>query len=422
MKTSSGSVGLTLWVVVMISALGATMALGQGPVDGTAVDATPDAAVQSVVLHPVKDTWVDALSPGSSWGSADYLRVGNGVCPGGFITTDARALIQWDLSSIPPGAEILEARLRMYQLGYSGDPSLNIRMRMLRADGWWPENMQWSDLPALGGGVGYAWSTGGTGWRDLWNMRTRVQEWVSGSVPNHGVEVWDDMGSFGTQECNQRVFDSREGANKPQLVVEYRVPENTPTPTRTRTPTRTAVVAHRVYLPIVLKRSPGVLSITLGKNNIERGLVLDYGGDADTEVVLAGSPAVEARRTGNGQALPAADGNQAGDSYLQIRVGDSHIYAGSPTTRVRIVVEHLDQGSDTFSLQYDALSGGPFSDGRFKDAGAVSKTNSGAFRTVVFTLNDASFGNRDNGADFRISDNGDGAETIRRVTVTLLFP
>jgi len=103
-------------------------------------------------------------------------------------------------------------------------------------------------------------------------------------------------------------------------------------------------------------------------------------------------------------------------------VDDSHIYAGSPTTRVRIVVTYLDQGSDSFSLQYDALSGGPFSDGRFKDAGMIPKTNSGGFRTAVFTLNDVHFANRDNRADFRIVDNGDGAETIRRVTVTLLFP
>jgi len=211
-------------------------------------------------------------------------------------------------------------------------------------------------------------------------------------------------------------------------------PENTPsptarpsaTPTRTgipdRTPTRTATLgpvgAHRVYLPIVLKRSPGVLSITLGQNNVERGLFLDYDGDDDTEVVWVGNPAVEARRTGNRQALPAADGNQIGDSYLQIRVDDSHIYAGYPTTRVRIEVEYLDSRSDTFSLQYDALTGGPF-----KDGGMVSKPDCGGFRTAVFTLNDVNFANRiDHGADFRIADNGDGAETIRRVTVTLLFP
>ena len=205
-------------------------------------------------------------------------------------------------------------------------------------------------------------------------------------------------------------------------VWRFTTGEHIPLPENTPTPTRGPSGAYRVYLPIVLKRSPGVLSITLEQNNIERGLFLDSGGDVDTEVVLAGSPAVEARRTGNGQALTSADGNQIGDSYLQVNVDDSHVYAGSPTTRVRIEIKYLDQGSDTLSMQYDALSGGPFSDGRFKDAGAVSKTNCGEFRTAVFTLNDAYFADRGNGADFRISDNGDGAETIRRVTVTLLFP
>ena len=45
------------------------------------------------------------------------------------------------------------------------------------------------------------------------------------------------------------------------------------------------------------------------------------------------------------------------------------------------------------------------------------KTGSGEYRTAVFNLCNANFANRDNGADFRLADNGDGAETIRAVRV-----
>lgn len=50
------------------------------------------------------------------------------------------------------------------------------------------------------------------------------------------------------------------------------------------------------------------------------------------------------------------------------------------------------------------------------------KTNSGQWRTAVFDLCDADLANRDLGADMRIADWGDGAETIHRVALTLLSP
>lgn len=176
-----------------------------------------------------------------------------------------------------------------------------------------------------------------------------------------------------------------------------------------------------VYLPLLTKDFLE-LSIRLGQDNAERELVLQSGGDVDTEVVTAGSPPTQARRTGNGQALPSADGNQIPDSYAQFDAADEVILAGAPTTRLRIGVEYLDQGTDSFSIQYDALSGGPFGDGRFVNTTSVNKSDSGQFRTAVFDVCDAHFDNRDNGADFRIDDHADGPETIRRVTVALLPP
>lgn len=189
----------------------------------------------------------------------------------------------------------------------------------------------------------------------------------------------------------------------------------------TSTPTSTDYL---MYLPIVLRNwsAPTTLSIVLGREDFEEGLYLDHGGDVDTEVVTVGSPPVEVRRTGNGQVLPSWDGNQISDSYIQFRADDSIIFAGDPTTRVRIEVYYFDQGTDTFNIQYDALGGGPYGDGRFKGTDFIFKTDTGRFKTAIFTLCDVFFANRDNGADFRIDDRNDGAETVRRVRVTLLPP
>jgi len=146
----------------------------------------------------------------------------------------------------------------------------------------------------------------------------------------------------------------------------------------------------------------------------EFGLYLDRGGDVDSEVISVGDPAREGLRTGNGSPLPAPDGNATGDYYLQFKVDDQFLFQGKPATRVQIEVEYLDQGTDHFSIEYDALAG------MFSSTGAVAKTDSGEIRTATFPLCDAYFANRDNGADFRISDWGDGPETIVSVRVSRL--
>jgi predicted amidohydrolase YtcJ len=149
------------------------------------------------------------------------------------------------------------------------------------------------------------------------------------------------------------------------------------------------------------------------------GLTLDSGGDVDVEVVIIGELG-DAFRTGNGRVLPSADRNTVPDWYMQFQIDDDFMFQGSPTSKVRIEVEYLDDGTDQFNIQYDASSGGPFGNGQFKETDVVVKTGTGDFKTAIFTLSDAYFANRDNNADFRISDFSDGAETIRRVIVTLL--
>jgi hypothetical protein len=164
----------------------------------------------------------------------------------------------------------------------------------------------------------------------------------------------------------------------------------------------------------VTENEPLMLSITLGDQITNNGITLDSGGDVDTKKVQIDG--MEARQSGNGVALASADGNSVPDSFFQFNVDDKRMYAGSPTSQVRVEVDYLDQGADSFSLEYDAspTSG---SKGIFSGGGAVAKTDSGEIRTAVFTLRNAHFANRDNGADFRFGDDLNGSEIIREVRV-----
>jgi hypothetical protein len=179
--------------------------------------------------------------------------------------------------------------------------------------------------------------------------------------------------------------------------------------------------AMRVYLPVVLKGLQP-LYIILGETNQSHGIVQNHGGDKDTEVVVAGVPLLEGRRMGNGRALPNPDGNDVPDHFMQFNVDDGAIFAGEPTTRVIVEIEYLDEGTDQFGLQYDALDSVTPGDGEFKEAGWFTKTGTGRWRTLRIVIEDAFFGDRDQDADFRLDDASDGADTIRRVEVRLLLP
>jgi predicted amidohydrolase YtcJ len=161
-------------------------------------------------------------------------------------------------------------------------------------------------------------------------------------------------------------------------------------------------------------------SVMIDFDHTSHGISLGAGGDVDTEIVTVGDPQEQAWRSGNGQVLPAGDGNQVRDWYMAFQVDDEFIYQGSPTTRVRIEIEYLDEGNDQFNIQYDAVSDSSSEEIGVKESELVTKTDSGEFKTAVFILSDAYFGNRTNEADFRLSDYSDGAEIIRRITITLL--
>ena len=164
-----------------------------------------------------------------------------------------------------------------------------------------------------------------------------------------------------------------------------------------------------------------IVDVVFDADHTEDGLHTRDGFDYDVEVVTVGENQVMAWRTGNGQIFSSPDDNLSKDYYMEFIIDNDALFQVPLYRMVYIEVEYFDEGTDTFRIQYDAHRGGPYGSGIFKDTDPFNKTDSGEFRTAVFKLPDAFFKHRDNGADFRIDDCGDGAETIRRVKV-ILFP
>lgn len=156
-------------------------------------------------------------------------------------------------------------------------------------------------------------------------------------------------------------------------------------------------------------------SVSLSPVTGSEDLRMLEGGDVDS--VLQQTSGIDVYRTGNGDALSSPDANTVQDYYLAFDVDDDIFFAGEPASRVTILIEYLDIGTDSFILQFDGISGGENGAGLFKPTRAEIKTGTGELRTATFTICDPSFRNRNNDADFRLADNGDGPEYIHRVEV-----
>jgi hypothetical protein len=107
-----------------------------------------------------------------------------------------------------------------------------------------------------------------------------------------------------------------------------------------------------------------------------------------------------------------------GNPYMYFDVDDAYMLGGSNV--VSVTVTYLDQGTDTWRLEYDSVAD-PYAVG-FE----VQKQNTGQWLTVSRLLTDAHFANRQDGGpsqpgqDFRIYNADDGDDILHLVSVARL--
>jgi len=198
----------------------------------------PAAASTTIPLYPEADTWIDGEFVDNNYGTQNLLVVGSDDCPGVEFPHLGRAMLRFNLSSIPPGQIIESATLSLYSRYMTSDPpssNLIITAHLVRYP-WGETTITWHDTPDyttaysgknVGPGLGVYYD---------WDATSMVTAWYTGEHDNNGLILVSSQES----SCNQRQFDSREGANDPVLQVTYG--EATATPTHTATKTRTPTV------------------------------------------------------------------------------------------------------------------------------------------------------------------------------------
>lgn len=207
--------------------LKATFATGQSssptptPTATLTPTATPTQPLSgSVTLTSVADAVVFEGFPTANISTTGDMWVGydDSLDPDGKIV---RSVVKFNLSSVPGGAQVQSAKLRIYYLGYWDYANVYDSIRAYQATGDWSESsVNWNNKPNAGQGYGSVnvASNSNWAWFEL-DVKDLVQNWLNGSMANYGIVLrgQEESGS----NSSWRSFSTREGPNPPQLVVNY---------------------------------------------------------------------------------------------------------------------------------------------------------------------------------------------------------
>jgi len=179
----------------------------------------PPLVTRTVTLYSVADACVMEGRSSYNFGSTTDMWVGydDYLDPDGKIV---RSLVRFDLSSIPAGATINSATLRLYLVGSWDYPGKTRTITTYRTSSSWSEpSVTWNNKPSYAEAYGSAGVTHGS---DVWysfDVTNLVRGWVNGTWPNYGIMLRGP--EWSGSDSSWKSFATRESSYDPQLVITY---------------------------------------------------------------------------------------------------------------------------------------------------------------------------------------------------------
>jgi len=187
-----------------------------------AVAQEPTLGAVDVTLAAAADAYVDEGQPQQNHGSDELLNVRSSR------GDNARTFVAFDLSSMPPGASLLYARLTLCV----SDPPLSERTYLCQRvmSSWAEGSISWANQPQANSMYGSSCPVGPSSESVTWDVTDQVQKMLNG-IPQHtwssfGWEIFDDTEDSSIGHSTS--FYSRQyatEANRPQLVIRFLPPK-----------------------------------------------------------------------------------------------------------------------------------------------------------------------------------------------------
>ena len=153
------------------------------------------------------DAWANQSSPTTTTGADTVLKVTAKA-----TNLNTRAFVGFALPTLPAGCTVTSATLQLY----NRSPATGRSLEVARAGAAWTEtSLNWNNQPATGGTPATATTPAAAAWMQ-WNVLNDITAMYAGT--NNGFRIKDATES-GTGSEQQ--LDSREGVNKPALVLTF---------------------------------------------------------------------------------------------------------------------------------------------------------------------------------------------------------
>ena len=173
------------------------------------------ALADTVSLNPSADSYTSQQFSGSNFG-------GNIVFDARYYPGESKTdniYIEFDLASIPMPSTINNATLRLYVSQAGGADNRSLVVQCVEED--WEENtITWNNQPGLifEGPATYNPVPLTPFVYHEWDITEIVRAWTNGTLANRGICITH---ADGETESFYRIFQSREGANKPILAIDF---------------------------------------------------------------------------------------------------------------------------------------------------------------------------------------------------------
>lgn len=208
---------LRRWLLPVI--LGFALLAGQALLPGrAATQVAPAAPADVMIFYAVADARIRSGYPNTNYGSEHTLQLAYSEID---VPLEDVILVRFDLSTLPPAAQIDSASLELYLIGSQGHTPHQIGAYRLTSP-WSESTVTWNTyITADTTGV-FTSVNDVTGVYKAWNVTSIARLWQSAPAQNYGVYL---RRLTTDQAFYQRVFESREHNERiPRLVVNYRMP------------------------------------------------------------------------------------------------------------------------------------------------------------------------------------------------------
>ena len=182
------------------------------------------ASMQTITLQPGpaegKDALVSSLFPDFNYGSSQIIDAGNFASG-----TIVRTYIQFDSSSVPGNARVIDADLWLYQYITPGTEDYIIDLHKVTSE-WQEGTIDWSSQPNYSTEAEYSTTitVGAVTWKG-WDIDDLVQGWLNGTISNYGMLLIDtDETSFDTIVYFHSSDYTTDTTKRPKLVISYYIP------------------------------------------------------------------------------------------------------------------------------------------------------------------------------------------------------